>query len=240
MQRRGADIPVLLPAHQRRVRALRPRGTTAGRRVHDHRPGGHHSLRVPPGDRNPEPRHLPDSGPVRPRPTMDCLGRPERLEPQAVLSVRRQLQHLPHPRPRAECTDRPGTVTRVHGRDLVVERPRWQLQLHRLRGIGDDAQGTHHRTLRRDPVHVRARTVRRVDPATRDRQRLPRPARRHPAERQLRGHVVRRTGRGRRLSPHAPGLQHGVTRPVDRPSAAGGRVRWSVYKILSEGVHRCP
>ena len=88
-----------------------------------------------------------------------------------------------------------GNATAALARGLGRRRQRQHqvrlaVQLGGLRRVDPDAQGAHPRDARADPLHGRRRLVRRLDAAAPDRLRLSGPARRHPADGELPGHLV--------------------------------------------------
>ena len=72
---------------------------------------------------------------------------------------------------------------RLPGRDQREQQARLAVQHRRLGRVDDDAQGAHRRALRADPLHDRRGRLGRRDAAAPDRLRVPRPARRDPADR---------------------------------------------------------
>ena len=233
---RADDVRVLLHADdRRRLPALRPGEPAGRRRDDDDRPGQHGAVHHPAGDRNAEPRHLPHRGAVRSDQELGAVGRAGRLEPQALLSLRRELRDDPLAVGRAGRAERLRALARLHGRDVVDERARQQLQRRHVGGVGADAEGADRRPLRRDPLHDGERLLRRLDRPAHDEQRLPRARAGHPAELQLRGqHDHGQRGRG--LPPPLRLLHADVAAALGRTGAAGcGRGRGDVRALRALG-----
>ena len=239
---RADDVRVLLHADdRRRLPALRPGEPAGRRRDDDDRPGQHGAVHHPAGDRNAEPRHLPHRGAVRSDQELGAVGRAGRLEPQALLSLRRELRDDPLAVGRAGRAERLRALARLHGRDVVDERARQQLQRRHVGGVGADAEGADRRPLRRDPLHDGERLLGRLDRPAHDEQRLPRARAGDPAQLQLRGqHDHGHRSRG--LSPPLRLLHADVAAALGRTGAAGcGRGRGDVraLRALGGAVRTC-
>src|SRR4051794_14449694 len=110
-------------------------------------------------------------------------------------------------------------VEGLRGRRQREQQVRLAVQQRRDRRVDSDAEGAHRGDVRPDPLHDRRRLLGRLDAAAPDRLRLPRPARRHPADGELPGHLGDRAG-GRGLPPAEPLLRE-RHRPYDHAGPAG-------------------
>ena len=132
-----------------------------------------------------EPRHLRARHVLRPDAAERALGAAEGLERQALLDLRRLERRSAASRRRRAPRRRPERTrrcARLHGRDLVADRPRHELERHARRRDDDDGEGADRRDVRRDPLHDRRRLLGRLDHAAEHRRRVSRAAERHPAE----------------------------------------------------------
>ena len=188
---------------------------TGGRCADDHRSRRHGAVHRAPRDGHARPRHLQRRGAGGSRCGRLTLVVAARVEPEAVLHVQRRRGTRPQAGGARRRVPRPAALARLRGGHHLAQHLRQQLQLRRLGGDRDDAEGAHRRDARRDSLHDLERRIGRRDAAAAPRERLSRTARRHRAERQLPRHLEE-FPRDSGLLPDAPLLQGAVTRHMGR------------------------
>src|SRR5205814_7924247 len=81
------------------------------------------------------------------------LGASAAVESETLLALRVRLRDGPCPGRSGQRAQSHGVVARLHGGVVVDDPIRDALQRRDIGGNGDDAEGTHHRDVRRDPLH---------------------------------------------------------------------------------------
>ena len=148
-------------------------------------------IRVERGIDQPHDLHAGDL--LRPARRQHAVGAAEGLERQAGVAIRPQRRGQPL---RANAGEKPvrrlgrsRAAAGLHDRYRVADRPRHQFQRHAGGRNGDDAEGAHHRELRRDSLHDRRRLLGRLDHAAEHRVGVSGLAQRHSTAVQLPRHV---------------------------------------------------